>query len=167
MDLEVEARAKDILPQKSSFLCLFQGDAKSTDRQWILGTDIDIALGCPYTVTGDGQSLDNSMWVSLQDGAIHEGPGVAFVGIADNVFLLTRGVAAELPFPCCGEAGTASSPEAGLCYLINDRFRCHLKKSLLHCLVPTMGNIVVDLLGVNVPAISQDNALLFLVKLYV
>ncbi|MBA7597891.1 hypothetical protein ES703_04898 [subsurface metagenome] len=107
------------------------------------------------------------MGVSLKDGAIHEGTRVAFVSIADNVLLLTKGISAELPLARCGEASTASAPEAGLCDLFNDSLRCHLQKSFLQCLVPAAVNIVINFLGVNVSAVSQYYALLSRVEFYI
>ena len=52
------------------------------------------------------------MGIALEDAPVHEGPGVAFIGIADDVLDVTRGLPAKLPFEPGGKAGAAPAPQA-------------------------------------------------------
>ena len=47
---------------------------------------IDIALGSTDGISRNSQPLQDSMRVGFQDRAVHEGTGVAFVSITDDVF---------------------------------------------------------------------------------
>ena len=71
--------------------------AQTFDCQRILSTDIDIAFGGANGVGSDHHAFDYRMWIALNDGAIHVGPWVAFIGIADKVLQVTRRTAAKLP----------------------------------------------------------------------
>jgi hypothetical protein len=82
-------------PRKPCALGLADGGLQPLHRQRILGADIDVALVGADGIGGDGHALEHPMGVGLQDGAVHEGAGVALVGVADDV-LLVAGVFATV-----------------------------------------------------------------------
>ena len=63
-------------------------------RQGIFGAHVDIALVRAYGPGGDDHALDDAVRVALHDAHVHESARVAFVAVADDVFLgvfLVRG----------------------------------------------------------------------------
>ena len=145
---------------------MLQGDADSPDRQRVFGADVDIAFGGTHGVCGDGQAFDNGVGVCLQDRAVHEGAGISFVGVADDILLVARGVATELPLAAGRKAGATAPAEAGPLDLFNDLFGSHFQKSFLQGAVAVGGDVVVDLLGVNVSTVAQNDTLLLFVEIH-
>ena len=53
------------------------------------------------------------MRIAFQDAPVHKGPGVALVGIADDILELTRRLAGRIPTSePGGETGAAPAPQA-------------------------------------------------------
>ncbi len=100
------------------------------------------------------------MRVAFQGAAVHEGAGVAFVGVADDVFLVSRGLAAEAPFHAGQEAGPAAAAQPGLQDDLDDLFGGIFLQHLLNGLVAAAGDVFVDGIGIDDAAIAQDDALL-------
>ena len=53
----------------------------------IFRADIDVALGGADRDAGDGHAFDQHEGIAFHDHAVGEGAAVAFVGVADDVFL--------------------------------------------------------------------------------
>ena len=85
----------------------------------IFGTQIDEALRCPDGDGGDCHTLDQGEGVALHQHAVGKGAAIAFIGVADNVFLVTLGVVNGFPFDARREAGTATTTQAGDANLFN------------------------------------------------
>ncbi len=60
------------------------------DGQRILAADVDVALLGPDRVGGDGHPFEHAVRIALEHAAVHEGAGVALVGVADDVLALGR-----------------------------------------------------------------------------
>src|SRR5262249_24416716 len=84
VDPEVERRLEDPGAQEPEPPRLADGDVEAMDRQGVLPAHVDVALLGPAGVGGDGHPLQDAVWVALQDAAVHEGPGVPLVGVADD-----------------------------------------------------------------------------------
>ena len=67
------------------------------DGQGILGPAVDVAFLRPHGIGPDGHAFDDGMGVALQDAPVHEGPGVAFIGIADDVLDALPGPSGRIP----------------------------------------------------------------------
>ena len=93
------------------------------DGDRVFGAHIDEAFAGPHSVGADDHPLDHQMRVALQERAVHEGPRVALVGIADDVLGLPAGCPHELPLAPSGEACTASSSQARIEDLLDDGLR--------------------------------------------
>ena len=68
------------------------GDLHRLDGIGIFGADIDVAVGGADRDAGNGHALDQHEGIAFHDHAVGEGAGIAFVGVADDVFLLGPGV---------------------------------------------------------------------------
>ena len=52
------------------------------------------------------------MGVAFEDAPVHKGPGVAFVGVADDIFHVARRIPAEFPLHAGGKTAAAPAPQA-------------------------------------------------------
>ncbi len=57
-------------------------------RVRIFGADVDVAAGGADGESGDGHAFDQDERIAFHDHAVGVGAAVAFVGVADNVFLI-------------------------------------------------------------------------------
>ena len=98
------------------------GDLQPLDGQRVFGADVDVAHRGADRVRGDGHALDHAVRVAFQHAAVHEGAGIAFVGVADDEFRRRLAdCAGQLPFPPGGETGAAAAAEAGNPHRLDDR----------------------------------------------
>ena len=98
--------------------------------------------------------------VGLQHAAVHERAGVAFVGVADDVADLLRGLGGHGPFLARGEAAAAAAAELRLRDLVDDplpvaRFQ-HLGQGLEAAVV----EVLFHALGVEHAVVPQGDAAL-------
>ena len=143
---------------------MLNGDAQALDSQRVLGSAIYVALAGPDGVCGNYRPLDYGVRVSLHNAAVHEGPRVALVSVADHVLIVTGGPATEVPFLRCGEAGPTSSPEPRSPHLVDHLIRRHLGEDLTQSVVTTGADVIVYPLGVDVAAFAQYETLLLPVE---
>src|SRR5690606_34491543 len=99
--------------------------------------------GCPDCDTGDRHAFDEDERVAFHDHAVGKGAAVAFVGVADNVFLVCLRIEDGLPLNACGEACTATAAQTGLLHLVDDFCRGQ-SKCLLKPLVSAMRLVVSE-----------------------
>ena len=88
------------------------GVAQALHGQGIFRAHVDIAAVGADGVAAQHHAFDEAVRVAFQDGAIHEGAGVAFVGVANHVLLFAGGLHARLPFDARGEARAAAPAKA-------------------------------------------------------
>ncbi len=135
---------------------LGQGCTQRPDRQRIFGADVDDGPAGTYRVGADGQTFQYLVGVAFQDGAIHVGPGIAFIGIADDDFCVGLDCGGHFPLGPGGKAGPAAPAEPGTfnrCdYLVGGQ-----PESLDQGRVPARGDILVDALRVDLAALFHDN----------
>ena len=93
-DLDVEAEpglgdggAEEVVP-----LGLTDRAAQTLDSKGVFGADVDVAALGPDRVAGNGHPLEHPLRIALQHAAVHERPGVAFVGIAHHVLAGSGGL---------------------------------------------------------------------------
>ena len=104
------------------------------------------------------------MGVALHDGPVHEGPGVAFVAVADQVFDVPGHLPAEAPFAPGGKAAAAPAPEAGFIHRVDDGLRAHAAEDFLEGLVAAGRQVIVQAGGVDEVHFAQDDGMLSLVE---
>ena len=133
--------------------------AQPLHGQGILGTDIDEHLTGPNGIGADEHALNEGVGVRLDDGPVHEGAGVALVGVADEVLLLPLCLPGGIPLEPRGEAGAAAAGQAGDLDLLDDLLGLHLQ-GLVQGLVAVVVDVVVDAGGVDHAAVAQGHPLL-------
>ncbi len=102
------------------------GGAQRAQRMRVFGTQIDVALGRPHRDAGDGHALDQGERIAFHQHAIGEGAGVAFVGVAGDVFLLPRRlIEHRLPLDAGRESRPATPAQARGRDGLHDRGRLH------------------------------------------
>ena len=89
--IETVARAEDVFAQQAPLVTLVDRPLDAFDRHRIFGADVDESLLGADGEAADDHPLDYVQRIALQHGAVHEGAGVAFVGIADEIADLVGG----------------------------------------------------------------------------
>ena len=112
LDIEIEARAEDVLTEQAVFTSLGDGDLQTVDSQRVFSTDVNQTVGGADGIAADGHSLDDAVRVTFHDGTVHERTRVTFVSVADDVHLIALVLGAETPFHAGGETSTATAAEA-------------------------------------------------------
>ena len=121
-----------------------------------------------HGVARDGHGLNDGVGVALQHRPVHEGAGVALVGVTADVLDAVRAyrVVGELPLQAGGETGAAPAPETGGLYYVDDLLgRDLLRKDLAQGGVAVHTDVLVDALRVDDAAVAQSDALLVLIEL--
>ena len=96
-DVEMETAAQNVVAQQSRLPGLLDGAVEPVHGQRILGAHVDDALGGAHHVAADDHAFQQGVRIAFDLVAVHVGAGIAFVGIADDEFLVGRGLAQELP----------------------------------------------------------------------
>ncbi len=83
-------------------------------RLRILGADIDEALGRTNGETRNRHALDEHERIALENHAVRERARIAFVGVADDVFLVGLSAEHGLPLDAGRECRAAAAAQAGV-----------------------------------------------------
>ena len=84
LDVERETCAQDVLAQQAELARLPQGDVQMLDRQRVFAPHIHNALRRSGGVSPQQHPFENAVGIAFQDAAIHVGPRIALVGVADQ-----------------------------------------------------------------------------------
>ena len=160
LEIEVKAGSQDVLSQQAVFLGLVDGDVQAVDGQRILGPAVDVPLVGADGLGGDDHAFQNGVGIGLQDAAVHEGAGIAFVGVAQDIFDVARRGGGELPFHSRGETGAAAAAQTRIEDLLDDLLRRHLRQGLGHAGVTVPGDVLIDLLGIDEAPVAQHPQIL-------
>src|SRR3569623_1259442 len=120
---EIETRAQNIFAEKTGVARLLQGILETLERLPEFTANVVVAHGGADGVTGDGHAFDQRVRVVTQDVAIFECAGLAFVGIADDIFLTRRIARHEAPLKAGGKARAAAAAQRRDFQLADDFFR--------------------------------------------
>ena len=164
---EVFARTEYVIAQQTMSLVVSDRHFKTLDCQRILRTDIDVAFLGTGGYAGNYHALDHPVRITFHYGAVHERAGVAFVAVADDVFLALRHPADAFPLLAGREARAASAAQTRLRYLGNYLVRSHVKQRLFKCGISAFGYIFLGTLGVYMAAVLEGDVKLLFVKRYV
>src|ERR1019366_2289819 len=162
IDVEAEARAGDAVAQQAHALGLLDGRLEMLDGQRVLGAHVDVALLRAHGVAGDGHAFEHAVGVALQNGAIHESAGVAFIGIADDVLLLFASLGHGAPLQAGGVPRAAAAAQSAALHLVDDFERRHLRNGGHQGDVAIVRNVVFDALGIDLAGVFQHDPLLTL-----
>ena len=164
MQVEAEVRPQDVCPQEAVFGGLVYGRLESLDGQGIFRAAVNISFVGSHGIGADHHAFQNGVGIALKNGPVHECPWVAFVGVADDVFLVSRGSRAETPLETCGETAAAPPAKARFFHFLDDRCGRHFGDAFSQGLVSVPGNILVDVVRVDIAAVAEDNSMLFPVE---
>ncbi len=99
--------------------CALQG----AERVGIFRAEVDVAAGGADGESGNGHALDQDEGIAFHDHAVGVGAAVAFVRVADDIFLVVRRVKNGSPFDPGGETRAAAPAKSGVGDFFHDRLR--------------------------------------------
>src|SRR5579872_1830390 len=160
LDIELESAAEDVLSQKSVLAGLLDGTVETMHRQRILGAHIDDSFGCAHHVAADDHAFKQRVRIALDLVAVHIGAGIAFVRVTDDVFGLSLGFGKEFPFVAGEVAGSATAAKLGNFDLFDHAAGVGIDENLVKGLIAADGDVLLDIVRVDDPAIAQNDFLL-------
>ncbi len=155
--IEGETRTHNIFTQQTKLLRLGDGIFHALNRKLVFPADIDVALTSANSVTCDEHTFDDAVRITLQDQAVFKGTWLAFISIADNIFLMPVSLAHKAPFKPSGETRSTAALKPGGFDLVNDFFRSQFQSNT-ECLVAIVGNVIFDVIGVDLPNVLKHDA---------
>ncbi len=108
LQIEGETLLQNVFPQQFFSPGLTDRLPAAMHGDGVLGADIDIAAAGASGVACDEHPLDDAVRITLQNIAIHEGAGVALIGVADDKFFIGGRLPDQLPFAPRGEPAAAA-----------------------------------------------------------
>ena len=167
-DIEIESAAQNVASQQAVVARLLDGPIQAVHGQRILGAHVDDALGCARHVAADDHAFQQRVRIALDLVAVHVGAGIALVGIADDVFGRHRRLAQELPLECRWRYPAPPRPRslAALICSITDSGLL-VDQHLVQRLVAADGDVFLDIVGIDEPAVAQHDLLLALEERHV
>ena len=123
----------------------------------IFRADVDVALAGADRDAGDGHAFDHHEGIALHDHAVGEGAAVAFVGVADDVFLFGAGLRHGLPFYAGREAGAAAAAQPGRGDVGEDGVRRQRQRAR-QALVAVMGAVILQRARIDHAAAGEGQA---------
>jgi hypothetical protein len=160
LDVEVESAVEDVVAEEAVFAGLLDGAGEAADGQGILGAHVYDAFAGAHDIGTDDHAFEQRMGVTLDFVAVHVSAGIAFVGVADDVFCVRLGLGQEIPLVAGEEACAATSAEAGGLDLLDDAVGATIDEHLVEGLVAADGNVLLNVFGVDEAAVAQDDFLL-------
>src|SRR5712691_4595980 len=124
-DLEVEARALDVLAEQARVVSLLDGIAQDAPGLDVLAPDVDEAQVRAEGARGDEHAFDQSVRIPLHEIAVLEGAGLALVRVDHEIARRRRALGDEAPLHTGGKARAAQPAEVGLLDLLGDGGRLH------------------------------------------
>src|SRR6266545_7757434 len=157
-DLEVEARALDVLAEEARAVRLLDGRGDDAPGLDVLAANIDEAQVRADGARGDQHALDQGMGVPLHEVAVLERAGLALVSVDDQVARRRRALGDEAPLDAGRKARAAQAAEVRLLDLLGDGIRLHAL-GLLPRLVPAGRAIALERVGVRDLEVPRQNLL--------
>src|ERR1700722_7274237 len=112
--IEIETAAQNIFPHVSARVSFGQRRIDDIQDVAIFAANVDVAFRCVYRAPGDHYAFDQLVRVELHERTVFAGAGLAFVGVAENIFRFAAGfLGDETPFHSGGEAGAAAARQLG------------------------------------------------------
>ena len=105
-------------------------------------------------------AFQDPVGISLQEAAVHVGPGIALVGVADDVFHGVGLFPGLVPLQGGGEPGAAAAPQAGGLDFGDDSLRAVFSQGLEKGGIPADREVVVDRGRVDEGVVAEDLPLL-------
>ena len=154
--MEGEVSTQNVVAQQTQFFGLGDGVAQTGNGHGILSTNVDVTLGSAAGDTCDHHTLDHTMGVTLHDGAVHKGTGVAFVAVTNDILggcLLTGHLT---PLGTGRETAAAAAAQVGVQHFLDDVGGLHLKQSLFQSGIAADGQILQNGVCIHMAAVLQN-----------
>jgi hypothetical protein len=113
-----------------------------------------------HRIGGDRHPLQHPMGIALQHGAVHEGAGIAFIGVADHHLAGPGHAGHGGPFQTGGIAGAAAAAQAAALQFRQHPLRTPALQHPLQLAVGPHGDRLVQVGGIDQPAVLQHDPLL-------
>jgi len=158
-DFEIEGKIgpKNILSQQPHFPCLLDAQPQRADGNWVFSPAVDISLVAANCVSSNCHSLNHSMRIAFQNAAVHECTRITLIRVADEVLGGSSRGAGKRPFFGSGETCTTPATQTGFHDFIDHIFRRHFCQHFCKCHVPVFGNIIFNVLRIDLAAITKDD----------
>ena len=127
VQVEIDTRALNIPAKQPCVIGFFYRSLESW--YWLseeFATYVIVGDRCAHRVSRDGHALNQYVRVVPEDVAIMTGARLAFVRVADQVFLRVRVTRHEAPLQSCREAGTTATAKPRGFDLVNNLIRSQL-----------------------------------------
>ena len=161
--IEGEIRSEDLLSEEIVLAGLLDGLLGPFDREGILAADVDVTLLGAHGIPGQDHGFQKLMGIPFQDESVLEGSGLPLVGVADDILRRPRLLSRPFPLEARGKTGASAAPKTRGRDFVDDPLGCDLfGKDLFQGPVPAGGQDFVDLLGVDLPSLVQNDPALFL-----
>jgi len=98
VDIEVETRTKNVFTQTAILAGLLNGYLDPVKGELVLSTDINVTFIRPNRIGGYQHGLYDAERVAFHNDTVLEGSRFAFIGVADDIFLLTECFPDRIPF---------------------------------------------------------------------
>ena len=105
------------------------------------------------------------MRIAFKNTSVHECAGVAFVGVADNILLVSLVCGGKAPFESGRESAAASSAQSGILDYLDNLLGSKLGKALCKSLIAVVCDIFVNVFGVDYAAVAKRDSVLLLIEL--
>ena len=92
--------------------------------------------------------------------AVHVSAGIAFVRVADEVFLVGLCLGQEVPLVARQESGTAAAAKFGGLDLFDHHLGSAVNEDTVKCLVAAYPYVFFNVIRIDEPAIAQNDLLL-------
>ena len=162
--LKIKSLTENIFSQETFVPAPVQWRLSDVHRQGIFRADIDIAFIGADGIGGNHHAFQDRMGIAFQDAAVHKRAGVAFIGIADNIFFIAFGLAGEFHLSPVGKPPPPRPRNPDFMMISITWFGVYSCKAFLDGLIPAMGNVIINGTGIDDAAISQNDLFLFLEK---
>ena len=149
LDVEVEATIEDVVAEQAVFACLLDGAVEAAHGQRIFGADVDDSFCGAHHVCADDHAFEQGVRVAFDLVAVHVGAGVAFVGVADDVFDVGLGFGEEVPLVTGEEARATAATKAGCFDLLDYGVFAAVDQDLVEGLIAADGDVFLDVGGAD------------------
>ena len=167
LQVEVEPGIQDILAQQAPLAALVDGVAYPPDGQGILRPNVEEAPARADGVSCDEHPLDDVEGVAFEHAAVHEGAGVPFVGVADQVSGGVGGRRAHGPLLPRGISAPAAAAELGAGDLVDHPIRVAAIEHLGQRLEAAIVEVLLDAFRIDHPVVTQGHARLLIEERHV
>ena len=167
LNIEIKVTAHDALAKHATITSLLNSDLQAMNCQGVLGSDVDQTLAGANAVATQCHCLDNRVWVTLHDRAVHERTWVTFVGITNHILVLSLIVSCKAPLHTSWETSTTTTAQSRLLDDVDNLLGSLVLQSIRESHVTVASNILGNVLRIDKTAVAQSDTLLLAVEVHV